>query len=140
MSVYSMMKEMQGKPAFNPSTFYILPMLGKHPDEYPRFRDCYLDESGDYIQVLTRTGGGNREGFLEENKEITEMPTYISDEDCDWDSTYAEWTFSVPEEWKEDFLVITGRKEGHVSEAYLKQAAKVYPKIADNLVEQLKKI
>jgi len=23
----------------NPSTFFILPMLDKHPDEYPRFRD-----------------------------------------------------------------------------------------------------
>lgn len=138
MSMYHMMKEMQGQPAVNPSTFYILPMLGKHPDEYPRFRDCYLDESGEHIQVLTRTGGGNRETFSEENEEITKMPTYQSDEDCDWDSTYAEWTFNVPDEWKEDFLVITRQKEGHVSEAFLEQVTKVYPKIADKLIEQLK--
>lgn len=135
-----MMNQMAGRPAVNPTTFYILPMLGKHPDEYPRFRDCYLDQGGDNIQVLTRTGGGNRESYVEENEVITKMPTYVSDEDCDWDCTYAEWTFTVPEEWKEDFLVITHQKEGHVSEVYLKQVAKVYPKIADKLIEQLKTI
>ena len=25
-----------------PATFFLLPMLGKHPDEYPRFRDCFV--------------------------------------------------------------------------------------------------
>ncbi len=34
MSLYNMIN------GVNPATFFILPMLGKHPDEYPRFRDC----------------------------------------------------------------------------------------------------
>lgn len=29
----------------NQATFYILPMLGKHPDEYPRFRDCFTGKT-----------------------------------------------------------------------------------------------
>lgn len=47
----------------NPATFLILPMLGKHPDEYPRFRDCFITED-DHILILTRVGGPNRdEGY-----------------------------------------------------------------------------
>lgn len=38
MSLYNMLN------GVNPCTFLILPMLGKHPDEYPRFRDCFIEE------------------------------------------------------------------------------------------------
>ena len=39
----------------NPATFFILPMLGKHPDEFPRFRDCWAgrtstDEEKEWIK------------------------------------------------------------------------------------------
>jgi hypothetical protein len=37
MSLYNMMN------GANPATFFILPMLGeKHPEQYPRFRDCFV--------------------------------------------------------------------------------------------------
>lgn len=36
MSLYNMIN------GVNPATFIILPMLGKHPNEYPRFRDCFI--------------------------------------------------------------------------------------------------
>ena len=38
MSMYNMMH------GCNQSTFSILPMLGKHPDKYPRFRDCFCSD------------------------------------------------------------------------------------------------
>ena len=51
----------------NPATFLFLPMLGKHPDEYPRFRDCFISEDETQKIVFTRVGGGNRNcGFGEE--------------------------------------------------------------------------
>ena len=36
MSLYNMINGVQ------PAAFFVLPMLGKHPDEYPRFRDCFI--------------------------------------------------------------------------------------------------
>ena len=47
------------------AVFFVLPMLGKHPDEYPRFRDCFLKDAehpeyDNHIHVYTRVGGGNR--------------------------------------------------------------------------------
>lgn len=53
MSLYNMIN------GVNPATFIILPMLGKHPDEYPRFRDCFIKDG--MIEVYTRVGGNNRD-------------------------------------------------------------------------------
>ena len=66
MSLYNMVNGVK------PTTFFVLPMLGKHPDEYPRFRDCFLSDEehpqyDDHIHIYTRTGGGNREGYEAEN-------------------------------------------------------------------------
>lgn len=61
MSLYNMIN------GVNLSAFIFLPMLGKHPNEYPRFRDCFLGEDENSIVVFTRVGGGNRKcGFGEE--------------------------------------------------------------------------
>lgn len=54
------------------ATFFVIPMLGKRPDEFPRFRDCFLNdeehpEYKNHIHVYTRTGGGNRESYQVEN-------------------------------------------------------------------------
>jgi len=83
MSLYNLIE------GVNPAAFLILPMLGKHADDYPRFRDCFVQkrkfvlskeglpymtmdeenpkwfenerEPEPVICVLTRMGGGNRE-------------------------------------------------------------------------------
>jgi len=59
MSLYNMMF------GVNQATFYILLMLGKHPEEYPRFRDCFISETehpqyDNMIHIYTRVGGNNR--------------------------------------------------------------------------------
>ena len=66
-----------------PWVFLVLPLLGKHPDMYPRFRDCFVE--GKIIQVYTRTGGGNREAYIEENQAIRDMDGFIRDYDDDFD-------------------------------------------------------
>ena len=130
MSLYHLMTG-----GVNPATFLILPMLGKHPDEYPRFRDCFVTEDN-HILVLTRVGGGNRNtGYGEEALE--QDKNFVKTYDADWDSTYGYYEFRVPDEWKADFdSIIRGDKP---SKEYLEQMCKVYPKLEETFRTQFAK-
>lgn len=123
MSLYNMLN------GVNPATFFFLPFLGeKHPDQYPRFRDCSIE--GDEIHVYTRVGGGNRGcGFGEE--ELMEHPNYLRDFDDDYDSTYATYVFSVPDEWKPDFNLVVEGNISQASDEYKERIMKIYPKLKD---------
>lgn len=127
MSFYNMIN------GANPATFFVLPMLGeKHPDEYPRFRDCFVNtENGKpEIHLYTRVGGGNRnEGYGEE--ELYKHPNFLSTFDDDFDSTYATYTFSVPEQWQKDFDLITSGKIKEISSEYKDRLYKVFPKLKE---------
>lgn len=119
----------------NPATFLILPMLGKNPNEYPRFRDCKVYSDGQIV-VLTRTGGFNRVDYAEENQIMETMATFINSVDASDDNTYAFWVFEVPEEWKTDFdKIIAGQKD--ISDEYKKQILTVYPDYSDTLSKWL---
>jgi len=100
----------------NPSAPLLLAMLGTTADKVPRFRDCYIVDG--MICIHTRTGGGNRdyyespESFLEcepdgdasgrsYNSDLRKLPGFIKDEDDDFDCTYADFYFAVPEKFKE---------------------------------------
>lgn len=130
MSLYNLVNGM------NPSTFFILPMLGKHPDEYPRFRDCFVgdDETPEYkncIMVFTRVGGDNREAYADQLDEMYAHPNFVGDFDDDFDSTYATYVFSVPDEWKADFDNIILGAIDKISPEYQAQLRKVFPKLND---------
>lgn len=123
MSLYNMIN------GVNPATFFILPMLGeKHPDNYPRFRDCFVDNNE--IHVYTRVGGGNRNCEFGE-EELQQHPNYLRDFDDEYDSTYATYVFSIPDEFKNDFDLITSGKIKEISEVYKERLYKVYPKLKD---------
>ena len=83
-----------------------------------RFRDCYLNEDGTEVHVYTRNGGGNREHWdsydTAEGDDcscpgctiqyvLRRHPGYITDQDDNFDCTYATIRFRVPEQ----FLPIT---------------------------------
>lgn len=123
MSLYNMIN------GVNPATFFFLPMLGeKHPDQYPRFRDCFIDN--DEIHVYTRVGGGNRDcGYGEE--ELQNHPNFLRDVDDDFDSTYATYIFSIPSEWKEDFENLKKGKLDEISQAYKDRLYTVFPKLKE---------
>lgn len=140
MSLYNTMN------GVNPLAIYLIPMLGeKHPQEYPRFRDCFSgvltnsktdkDQFGipkkvtsdeEVISVYTRVGGANRNsGFGEE--ELQAHPNFIRDFDDDFDSTFATYVFSVPEQFKDDYKKILDKNYRGISSELKDRMYKVFP-------------
>ena len=141
MSLYNMLH------GVNPCCFWILPMLGRHPDQYPRFRDCFLEDEerpqhNGRIQVYTRAGGGNRDDYELEIIGLRSMETYVTDHDDSFDSTYATFVFEVPGRWQDDYEKIRAGEVGEISEEYTQQMFTVYPKLKEQLltfIEESKK-
>jgi hypothetical protein len=94
MSLYNMLF------GTNPFSGVLLQMLGITRDDVPRFRDCFLNEDGSEIIIHTRTGGGNREDYEDGNNYLTLVDGYKYDADDDFDSTYADFHYEVPEACK----------------------------------------
>lgn len=90
MSMYNMLFGM------NPDSDKLLALLGKTSDDFGRFRNVYMDDG--YIVVHTRNGGGNREAYEHVFDEMSAHPWYSYDEDDDYDCTYANIYFKVPED------------------------------------------
>ena len=114
---------------YDPACFWIMPMLGRKESEWPRFRDCFVEESkehGHLIVFFTRVGGGNRNcGYGEEK--LYEDPLFVSTEDWDQDTTYAFYRFKVPEKWKEDFDKCISNQFHLLSEEYKKCLREFWP-------------
>ena len=119
---------------FNPACIFILPMLGREPDEYPRFRDCFVED--DKIAVYTRVGGPNRNcGYGEEKLFID--PNFIRSYDDDYDSTYGTYLFRVPKKWKSDFDKIIDGKLKETSDEYKQYIKEFWPRLATLLTDIL---
>ena len=116
---------------WNPACVLLAPMLtDENPQTYfPRFRDCYLSEDKEHIEIYTRVGGGNRDDYAVEIEGLRSMPTYVSDEDDDFDCTYATFTFGVPDEWRADFERVKAGEFGELSDAYVERMQTCYPKL-----------
>lgn len=89
MSLYNMVA------GHNPSTTQILSLLGKNTGNFGRFRDVYLEDG--YIVVHTRCGGGNREDYEYVFEDAKEHRWYSHNKDCDFDCTYADIYFKIPD-------------------------------------------
>jgi len=123
MSFYNMAN------GFNPACVFIMPMLGRKQDEWPRFRDCFVSQDGN-IEIYTRVGGANRGcGFGEE--ELYKDPNFITSYDDDFDNTYATYVFSVPEKWKEDFDKIVDGKIRETSLEYQNYLREFFPMLEE---------
>ena len=80
----------------NPLAPILLRVLNLEAHKVPRWRDTYLDPKGPYIVVYTRTGGGNRETYQEQNAALRAAEGFVDDWDDSLDSTYAHWAYHVP--------------------------------------------
>ena len=103
MSFYNMLFGM------NPDSDKLLSFLGKTKNDFGRFRNVYMEDG--YIVVYTRNGGGNREDYEDVFDEMSEHPWYSHDADDDYDCTYANIYFKVPES-HEDFMAIRNLNPG----------------------------
>lgn len=113
---------------YNIACVLILPMLGRKQEEYPRFRDCFVEDG--MIAIYTRVGGGNRGcGFGEE--ELYKDPNFIKTYDDDFDNTYATYLFNVPEKWKPDFNKIMIGNAKEVSDDYYNYVKEFYPVLSE---------
>jgi hypothetical protein len=90
MSLYNMLH------GFNPNTEQLMGLLQLSPGDFGRYRDVYLKDG--YIVVHTRNGGGNREDYEDVFDEMAGHPWYSHDEDCDFDCTYADIYFKIPDD------------------------------------------
>lgn len=116
---------------WDPACVWLAPMLtDENPqDFFPRFRDCWLSDEGDAIEIFTRVGGGNREDYEYEIEALRDMPTYQRDYDDDFDCTYATFVFGVPEEWSEDFEHAKNGEFDKFSDRYVDRMQKCYQKL-----------
>lgn len=124
MSLYNLMN------GFNSACVILLPMLGRKPEEYPRFRDCYLSEDKERIVIYTRVGGGNRGCDMGE-EELMEDPLFVKTYDDDFDCTYGSYEFNVPDKWKLDFEKIKNNDLKNVSDEYVDYCKEFYPNLAE---------
>lgn len=104
----------------NDLTPFLLSVLGIKQEDIPRFRDCFLNEG--YIVIHTRTGGGNREYYDYPNDDNQEGPWnstlrdneyYISDNDDEFDCTYANFYFRFPNEYRSDLEALEAGNESY---------------------------
>lgn len=116
---------------WNPACVLIAPMLtDENPQTFfPRFRDCYVSDGGDTIEIYTRVGGGNRDEYEDEIEALRNMPTYIRDYDDDFDDTYATFEFGVPDEWRDDFELVKEHKFSELSDAYVDRMQGCFEKL-----------
>lgn len=123
MSLYNMVN------GFNPACLFLMPMLGRKQDEWPRFRDCFLSDSEDSIVILTRVGGPNRNsGYGEEA--LYDDPGFIKTWDEAEDDTYGYYEFAVPETWRVDFDKILAGALPEVSDEYVAYLKEFWPMLA----------
>ena len=95
----------------NPNSDILLSILGLKKSDVERFRDCGFEDGG--IFIYTRTGGGNRDGYP--NEKLTSNPYYLSDEDDNFDCTYATYHFKFPDEIKKDCEQFKNVRENGIS-------------------------
>jgi hypothetical protein len=90
----------------NPLFQLYLKMIGVEFSDIPRFRDVWvkIDEGEPFVVIHTRTGGGNRDEYQAENAALGRNPNFRGDCDDDFDSTFADFTYSVPAEYRERVL------------------------------------
>lgn len=98
MSLYNMMC------GSNPAAGRLLAAINLDPNTIPRFRDVWINDEMTEVTVHTRTGGGNREDYEEQNDAMVAHPLYLRDCDDDYDCTFADFTFRLPEEERAKLL------------------------------------
>lgn len=108
----------------NPDADKLLAILELSREDFGRYRDIWLSDTGDYIIVYTRLGGGSRPYFKEVFEVMGNHPLAVDDFEDRKDHTYVYFKFQVPDSYR-SVCRHMAIKQGHpktVSEKF--QAAK----------------
>ena len=79
----------------------LLKFINCDEDDFGRFRDVFVEDN--HIVVHTRCGGGNREDYEHIFETMQNHPWYSHDRDCDYDYTYANIYFKIPDDQINNF-------------------------------------
>ena len=93
----------------NPNSDQLLGILGYTQADCGRFRDVFVEDN--HIVIHTRNGGGNRDDYQWVFDEMSTHPWYSHDADDDFDCTYANIYFRVPEDKMQTFVALLD--QGH---------------------------
>lgn len=115
---------------FSNACIWVMPMLGRKQEEWPRFRDCFVNDDNN-IEIYTRVGGNNRnQGYGEEK--LYEDPNFLETYDDDYDNTYATYVFKVPDRWKADFDKIMEERLWETSPEYQEYIREFFPTLNES--------
>lgn len=89
----------------NPQSALLLAAIGFKENDVERFRDVSVEDEARTVSIYTRTGGGNRSDYPQLN--LYRSPLFKTTADDDFDSTYATFYFSVPDEYVADVAGLT---------------------------------
>ncbi|CAL77649.1 hypothetical protein BRADO3889 [Bradyrhizobium sp. ORS 278] len=89
----------------------------------PRFCDCFLNLDGTEIIIYTRTGGGSRSDFVQENRQLRALSGFKRDDDDEFDQSYAIFRYDVPEQIKSMAVELASQGYGVAPSARWKDAA-----------------
>ena len=133
----------------NPDRDKCIRAVGLDPDKIPRLRGAGIQKVGRShlsryrIVIHTRTGAGNR-GIYEANKEnidhvlegnsnpyMRTSPYYLKDEDDEFDHTYVNFFYRIPEDFD------WGESYSPEREKELRDPIKVMEKVINNLKDTM---
>ena len=104
---------------FSEECVIFLPMTGRPPLYYPRFRGCWLSEDKKRIVVYTRCGGNNRnQGMGDED--LLKDPNFVKTYDDSYDSTYGCYEFTPRTQFAQEFERIIKDGPSAASDDYVK--------------------
>jgi len=106
-------------------------MLGLAPADVGRFRDCFV--ANGEIAIYTRNGGGNRPDYWEVFEKLSRHPSYLRDEDDEFDSTYATIYFSFPKEFTDVLSKLDGGEHFDPDKKWLGRLAEIQQMSAEEL-------
>lgn len=134
MSLYNLIN------GFSPACILVMPILGRKQNEWPRFRDCFINKNGDSreIHIYTRVGSANQNcGFGEEA--LYDDPNFLRFEDDEYDSTYGTYVFKCPAKWEKDFDRINDGNLSELSPEYYEMQSMFWEK-GEEMVAKIREI
>ncbi len=96
MSLYNMVF------GVNANADQLLKLLDATKEEFGRFRDVYIEDG--FIVVHTRCGGNNRDEYFPDW--VEDHPWYSHNKDQDFDNTYADIYFKIPEDLNKTYVAL----------------------------------